>query len=183
MCLSIFEKSPRLDIQFFLTVKIILFYNIPLQLYSICVILHLRYIRITLICQISERGCNDKNRYLFNEVSDMSGKIPGMDVSVLVALAEPNRMAIVELLRDGPLTVGEIANRLELSQPHASKHLKVLSNNGIVEVKPEANRRYYKLRSEPFQVLEYWVTSFQKNMERKFDNLDDYVQELQNKKQ
>lgn len=112
----------------------------------------------------------------------MSGKVPGMDVSMLGALAEPNRMAIVELLRDGPLTVGEIANRLELRQPHASKHLKVLSNNGIVEVKPDANRRYYKLRPEPFQALENWVTSFQKNMERRFDNLDDYVREIQNKK-
>lgn len=112
----------------------------------------------------------------------MSGKVPGMDVSMLGALAEPNRMAIVELLRDGPLTVGEIANQLELRQPHASKHLKVLSNNGIVEVKPDANRRYYKLRPEPFQALEYWVTSLQKNMERRFDNLDDYVREIQNKK-
>lgn len=112
----------------------------------------------------------------------MSGKIPGMNVSMLGALAEPNRMAIVELLRNGPLTVGEIANRLELSQPHASKHLKVLSDNGIVEVKPEANRRYYKLRSEPFRLIEYWATSFQKDMERRLDNLDDYVQELQNKK-
>ncbi|GIO25062.1 metalloregulator ArsR/SmtB family transcription factor [Oceanobacillus sp. J11TS1] len=113
----------------------------------------------------------------------MSGKIPSMNVSMLGALAEPNRMAIVELLRNGSLTVGEIANRLELSQPHASKHLKVLSDNGIVEVKPEANRRYYKLRSEPFRVIEYWATSFQKDMERRLDNLDGYVQELQNKKQ
>ncbi|SFB11688.1 DNA-binding transcriptional regulator, ArsR family [Lentibacillus halodurans] len=112
----------------------------------------------------------------------MSGKNSGMDVAMLGALVEPNRMAIVELLSNGPLTVGEIANRLGLSQPHASKHLKVLSNNGIVEVKPEANRRYYKLRPEPFQALEYWATSFKKDMERRFDSLDDYVQEFQNKR-
>ncbi|RPF55447.1 ArsR/SmtB family transcription factor [Aquisalibacillus elongatus] len=112
----------------------------------------------------------------------MSGEIPGMDVSMLGALAEPNRMAIVEMLRHEPLTVGEIASRLEVSQPHASKHLKVLSNNGIVESKPEANRRYYKLRLEPFHALNYWVTSLQKDMERRFDSLDDYVQELQKNK-
>ncbi|WP_018705638.1 winged helix-turn-helix domain-containing protein [Siminovitchia fordii] len=112
----------------------------------------------------------------------MLGKFKSIDTSMLSALAEPNRMAIVELLRDGPLTVGEIANRLELSQPHASKHLKVLSDNGIVEVKPEANRRYYKLRPEPFQVIEYWATSFQKHMEKRLDNLDDYVQELKSKR-
>lgn len=110
------------------------------------------------------------------------GKFNSIDPSMLSALAEPNRMAIVELLRDGPLTVGEIANRLELSQPHASKHLKVLSDNGIVEVKPEANRRYYKLRPEPFQVIKFWATSFQKNLEKRLNNLDDYVQELNNKR-
>lgn len=112
----------------------------------------------------------------------MLDKFKSIDTSMLSALAEPNRMAIVELLRNGPLTVGEIANQLGLSQPHASKHLKVLSDNGIVEVKPEANRRYYKLRSEPFRVIEYWATSFQKDMEKRLDNLDDYVQELQNKR-
>lgn len=111
----------------------------------------------------------------------MSGKNPGMDMAALSALAEPNRMEIVELLRDGPLTVGEIAERLGLRQPQASKHLKVLSDNGIVEVKAEGNRRYYKLRSEPFQALETWVKSFQRIMEERFDNLEQYLRELQNK--
>lgn len=105
----------------------------------------------------------------------------GMNVAMLSALAEPNRMAIVELLRDGPLTVGEIANHLEIQQPHTSKYLKVLSINGIVEVKPEANRRIYKLRPEPFQSLESWVKSFQSIMEERFDNLDDYIRELKDR--
>lgn len=108
----------------------------------------------------------------------MSDQNQRIDVSMLGALAEPNRMAIVELLRKGPLTVGDIANRLNLSQPRVSKHLKVLSNNGIVEVKPQANRRYYQLCPEPFQTLKYWVASFQEEMEKKWDNLDNYVQEL-----
>jgi len=104
-------------------------------------------------------------------------------MSTLIALAEPNRMHIVELLRDGPLTVGEIADRLGLRQPQASKHLKVLSENGIVEVQAEANRRIYKLRPEPFQALDSWVKSFRRIMEERFDNLDDYLRELQNKNQ
>src|SRR4051812_9379140 len=111
----------------------------------------------------------------------MSGKNPGMDMTTLSALAEPNRRDIVELLRDGPLTVGEIADRLGLRQPQASKHLKVLSDNGILEVKAEANRRIYKLRPEPFQALDFWVKSFRRVMEDRFDNLDDYLRELQNK--
>jgi DNA-binding transcriptional ArsR family regulator len=111
----------------------------------------------------------------------MSGKNPGMDMTTLSALAEPNRMNIVELLRDGPLTVGEIADRLGLRQPQASKHLKVLSDNGILEVKAEANRRIYKLRPEPFQALDAWLNSFRRVMEERFDNLDEYLRELQNK--
>lgn len=102
-------------------------------------------------------------------------------MATLSALAEPNRMAIVELLRDGPLTVGEIAEKLKLRQPQASKHLKVLSDNGIVEVKADANRRIYSLRSEPFQALDRWVESFRRVMEERFDNLEHYLRKLQNK--
>lgn len=111
----------------------------------------------------------------------MAGKHPDMDSMTLSALAEPNRMKIVELLRDGPLTVGEIAERLGLRQPQASKHLKVLSDSGIVEVSAEANRRYYKLRPQPFQALDSWIQSFRRVMEERFDNLDEYLRELQSK--
>ncbi|RAP75855.1 ArsR/SmtB family transcription factor [Paenibacillus montanisoli] len=111
----------------------------------------------------------------------MSGNLPGMDVTTLSALAEPNRMRIVELLREGPLTVGEIADRLGLRQPQASKHLKVLSDHGILEMKAEANRRIYKLRAAPFQELNDWLKSFQRIMEDRFDNLDAYLRELQMK--
>ncbi len=111
----------------------------------------------------------------------MSGKNPDMDMTTLSALAEPNRMNIVELLRDGPLTVGEIADRLGMRQPQASKHLKVLSENGIVTVRAEANRRIYQLRPEPFQALDCWVQSFRRVMQERFDNLDDYLRQLQNK--
>ena len=110
----------------------------------------------------------------------MSGKIPGVNMTTLSALSETNRMNIVELLRDGPLTVGEIADKLGLRQPQTSKHLKVLSDNGIVEVQAETNRRIYKLRPEPFQALDSWIQSFQSAMQERFDNLDDYLKELQN---
>ncbi|MFK7691413.1 ArsR/SmtB family transcription factor [Paenibacillus sp. HJGM_3] len=110
----------------------------------------------------------------------MSGnKNPGMDMTKLSALAEPNRMDIVELLRDGPLSVGEIAYRLGLRQPQASKHLKVLIDSGILEVKADANRRIYRLRPEPFTALDAWVKSFRRAMEDRFDNLEDYLRELQ----
>jgi DNA-binding transcriptional ArsR family regulator len=92
---------------------------------------------------------------------------------------EPNRLQIVELLRDGPLTVGEIAERLKLQQPQVSKHLKVLSEAAIVQVQPQANRRIYQLRREPFQELEAWLRSFHRLWEERFDRLDEYILELQ----
>lgn len=111
----------------------------------------------------------------------MPGKSLKQYETTLSTLAEPNRMRIVELLRDGPLTVGEIADRLGLRQPQTSKHLRVLSDNGIVEAKAAANRRIYKLQSEPFRALDAWLQSFQRVMQERFDNLDDYLRELQEK--
>ncbi|MDD9267004.1 ArsR/SmtB family transcription factor [Paenibacillus sp. GCM10023248] len=99
--------------------------------------------------------------------------------STMSALAEPNRLHIVELLRDGPLTVGEITDRLGMNQPQASKHLRVLSEAGLVEVQPIANRRIYKLRPQPLQELDAWVKSFRQLWEERFDRLDAYLQELQ----
>jgi DNA-binding transcriptional ArsR family regulator len=99
------------------------------------------------------------------------------------ALMEPNRFHIVELLRDGPLTVGEITERLGVQQPQVSKHLKVLSEAGIVEAQPQANRRIYQLRREPFQELESWLQSFYRLWEERFDRLDDYLLELQTTEQ
>jgi DNA-binding transcriptional ArsR family regulator len=101
--------------------------------------------------------------------------------TTLNALAEPNRLHIVELLRDGPLTVGEIADRLGLNQPQTSKHLRVLSNAGLVEVNAIANRRIYKLRAEPFKELDSWLESYRHIWNERFDRLDDYLQDLQRK--
>lgn len=107
---------------------------------------------------------------------------PVLDSSTMSALAEPNRLHIVELLRAGPLTVGEIADRLGLRQPQASKHLKVLSECGILEVTADANRRVYRLCSEPFQKLESWSKSFARVMEERFDNLEEYLLKVQKDK-
>ncbi|MEC0229474.1 ArsR/SmtB family transcription factor [Paenibacillus alba] len=105
----------------------------------------------------------------------------GMKITTLSALAEPNRLHIVELLRDGPLTVGEIAERLGLAQPQVSKHLRVLSDCGFVEVHPSANRRIYKLRPQPLMEMSDWLESFRRMWEERFDRLDDYLAQLQKK--
>lgn len=119
---------------------------------------------------------------LLHEVTDMQKSPPVLDFTTLSALAEPNRLHIVELLRHGPLTVGEIADRLGLRQPQASKHLKVLSESGILDVKAEANRRVYRLRAEPFLMMETWLQSFPRVMEERFDRLEAYLQDIQKDK-
>ncbi|WP_379137424.1 ArsR/SmtB family transcription factor [Paenibacillus sp. sgz500958] len=102
-----------------------------------------------------------------------------MKTVIFSALSEPNRLHIVELLRSGPLTVGEIAAQLELRQPQASKHLRVLLEAGLVEVEAVANRRNYRLRPEPFQVLDSWLEGYLKVWNERYDQLELYLQKLQ----
>jgi DNA-binding transcriptional ArsR family regulator len=104
-----------------------------------------------------------------------------MKQTTLNALAEPNRLQIVELLREGPLTVGQVADRLKIRQPQTSKHLKILHEAGLVEVQAEANRRIYRLRPEPLQEMDEWLESFRCIWEKRFDQLEDYLVKLQKK--
>ncbi|MDQ1910788.1 metalloregulator ArsR/SmtB family transcription factor [Paenibacillus sp. GD4] len=106
-----------------------------------------------------------------------------MNTIMLSALAESNRLQIVELLCSGPLTVGEVADRLHIRQPQASKHLKVLLEAGLVEVEADANRRIYKLRLEPFKELNAWLEGYRDIWENRFDNLNHYLQQLFQKEQ
>jgi len=102
--------------------------------------------------------------------------------ATLTALAEPNRLRIVELLRDKPRPVGEIARRLRLRQPQVSKHLRVLSDAGLVDVRPVAQQRIYELRSEPFNELDKWLETFRRAAEERFDRLDELISERKAKK-
>lgn len=151
------------------------------QEYSLTGIFALSYIQINTLATTRMRGMRRGGATAPYDVSQMLGENVGMQVTTLSALAEPNRMDIVELLRDGPLVVGEIADRLGLRQPQASKHLEVLRDSGILGVTAAANRRIYKLRPEPFQALDAWLDSFRHVMEERFDNLDAYLRELQHK--
>ncbi|NRF92452.1 winged helix-turn-helix transcriptional regulator [Paenibacillus frigoriresistens] len=104
-----------------------------------------------------------------------------MDSTTFIALAEPNRLRIVELLLEGPLTVGDIADGLGLRQPQASKHLRVLLDAGLVEVQAVANRRNYKLRLEPFQELDTWLETYRSIWDERFEALENYLKKLRNK--
>jgi DNA-binding transcriptional ArsR family regulator len=98
-----------------------------------------------------------------------------MDALTFTALAEPNRLKIVELLREQPRSVNEIALLLKLRQPQASKHLQALAAAGLVTVRPVAQQRIYALRPERFRQIENWVNSFQQSWNQRLDNLDNYL--------
>ena len=95
------------------------------------------------------------------------------------ALAEPSRLQIVDLLFREPLPVGAVAERLGIRQPQASKHLRALSDAGLVEVRPEAQRRIYALRAQPFQEIEHWLERYRSLFEEQFERLDAVLEELQ----
>ena len=96
-----------------------------------------------------------------------------MTAAVFSALAEPNRIHIVELLRDvGALTLGEIAERLGLRLPQSSKHLRVLTNAGIVKVQADANRRIFTICPDPFVEMDDWFRSFIAMREDQLDRFD-----------
>src|SRR2546430_4628377 len=99
-------------------------------------------------------------------------------IETLKALGEPNRFQIVELLRDGPRPVGEMVHRLHLRQPQVSKHLRVLSDAGLVDVRVDAQRRIYALRPAPLQELEVWLERYRSLWEDNFQRLDTLLEEL-----
>jgi DNA-binding transcriptional ArsR family regulator len=95
------------------------------------------------------------------------------------ALAEPNRLHIVELLREKPHAVNDLVERLDIRQPQVSKHLHVLMNAGLVEVHPDAQRRIYELRAEPLRELDQWLDGYRQLWEGSFQRLDTLLEELQ----
>jgi DNA-binding transcriptional ArsR family regulator len=100
--------------------------------------------------------------------------------SVFEIIAEPNRRAILGLLVLSEQSVGEIERQLGMSQPAVSKHLRVLREAGFVESTVDAQRRLYRLKPEPLQELEAWLTPFRQfwsahvdALERHLDRMDE----------
>src|SRR5712692_9002998 len=101
--------------------------------------------------------------------------------ATMSALAEPNRLQIVELLRRKPHAVGEIVARLGLRQPQVSKHLRVLSHAGLVEVRPVGQQRIYRLRAQALKELDAWLDPYRRTWGERFDQLDDVLRDLKRK--
>lgn len=101
-----------------------------------------------------------------------------MHAATFGALAEPNRFQIVELLRSGPRSVGEIVDSLGLRQPQVSKHLGVLSEVGLVASKPLARKRIYHLEQAKFAEIADWVDTFEGVWEARLDSLGMYLDSI-----
>ncbi|HJG50571.1 MAG TPA: metalloregulator ArsR/SmtB family transcription factor [Brachybacterium faecium] len=91
--------------------------------------------------------------------------------AVLQALADGNRRTVLEILRDHPATVGELAEALPIARPGVSRHLRVLRDAGLVEVEQDAQRRIYSLRPAPLAELDEWLGAYRALWEHRLDAL------------
>ena len=98
----------------------------------------------------------------------------------LQALGEPNRRAILDLLRDGERTVGDLVGHLDLSQPAVSKHLRVLREAGVVEARPDGQRRLYRIRPEPLAELDRWLATYRQLWTTHLDRLEAHLDRRRN---
>jgi DNA-binding transcriptional ArsR family regulator len=94
----------------------------------------------------------------------------------LDVLADPSRRRILDLLRDGEQQVGALVGELSLSQPAVSKHLRVLREAGLVTVRPDAQRRLYRLQLEPLAELDAWLAPYRRLWNERLDALNGHLE-------
>lgn len=101
--------------------------------------------------------------FRFGYIADMA--------STFEALAEPRRREILDLLRRREHLVGELVTELRLAQPTVSKHLKILRGAGLVEVRQDAQRRWYRLRPQPLTEIDLWLAPYRQLWDTSLDAL------------
>jgi DNA-binding transcriptional ArsR family regulator len=98
-------------------------------------------------------------------------------MTAYAALAEPHRRQILDLLRDGERSVSDLVDRLALSQPGVSKHLKVLREAGLVAVRADGRRRRYALRARPLAEVDTWLEPYRRHWTDTLDALERHLEE------
>lgn len=99
--------------------------------------------------------------------------------AVLDAVTEPGRRRILDLLRDRERLVGDLVDELGLAQPTVSKHLRVLRDAGLVEARPDAQRRWYRVRPEPLQELDRWLEPYRQLWVQRLDDLERHLDQME----
>jgi DNA-binding transcriptional ArsR family regulator len=100
--------------------------------------------------------------------------------TTMQVIAEPRRQAILDLLREAELPVGELVRRLGMSQPLMSKHLRVLKDAGLVEVRADAQRRLYRIRPEPLAEIDHWLAPYRELWSASLDRLEQHLDTRRN---
>jgi DNA-binding transcriptional ArsR family regulator len=100
---------------------------------------------------------------------------------VFNAIGDAHRRAVLDALIAGEKAVGVIVNDLSMSQPQVSKHLRVLSEVGLVRCRAEGRRRLYRLEPARLRPLHEWLARYERAWNDRLDRLDDYLKELHNK--
>ena len=98
-------------------------------------------------------------------------------VSTFAAPTEPHRRQILDLLRGGERPVGELVERLGLSQPGVSKHLRVLREAGLVAVRSRGRQRLYALRPQPLAEVDAWLEPYRAYWSGRLDDLERHLEE------
>jgi DNA-binding transcriptional ArsR family regulator len=91
------------------------------------------------------------------------------NIRLFHALADPARFRIVEAMRSGECAVGDIVERMDIEQSGVSRHLRILAEAGIVQMRPDGQRRLYSLRKEAFDQLEAWVAAYRRHWDARLD--------------
>jgi DNA-binding transcriptional ArsR family regulator len=90
-------------------------------------------------------------------------------VSLFQALADPARLRIVEAMKSGECAVGDIVDRMDIHQSGVSRHLRILTEAGIVQMRPDGQKHLYSLRKAAFDQLEAWVAGYRRHWEARLD--------------
>ena len=98
-------------------------------------------------------------------------------MTAYAALAEPHRRQILDLLREGERSVNYLVTRLNISQPGVSKHLKVLRESGLVDVRPDGRQRWYSLRVQPLAEVDEWLEPYRRYWSGRLDALEQHLEE------
>jgi DNA-binding transcriptional ArsR family regulator len=98
---------------------------------------------------------------------------------VFNAVAEAQRRQLLDALLDGERAVGDLVEELGLSQPQVSKHLRVLSEVGLVRGRADGRRRLYRLQPAHLRPLQDWLSRYEGRVNERMDRFDDYLQDLQ----
>ena len=99
--------------------------------------------------------------------------------AALKALADESRLTMLEVLSEGPATAGELAALFPIARPGVSRHLRVLREAGLVEVRQDAQRRWYRLRLAPLAEIDEWLAPYRRLWTNSLDALERHLEDME----